>query len=65
VLEEDPELPRAIRSHATPGNDTGKGDGLAVLLLQAEQARPISPGILTRQVAHLQAWIHTATALAS
>jgi len=29
--------------------------GPAVLLLQGEQARPVSPGILARQVAHLQA----------
>jgi hypothetical protein len=41
----DAEPPQAIGSHATPGNDAGQSDGLAVLLLQGEQARPISPGI--------------------
>jgi hypothetical protein len=55
MLEEDPEPTRTIRSHATPGNDTGKGDGLAVLLLQGLQAGSVSPGVLAGQVAHLQA----------
>jgi hypothetical protein len=55
MLEEDPEPTRTIRSHATPGNDTGKGDGPAVLLLQGLQAGSVSPGVLAGQVAHLQA----------
>jgi hypothetical protein len=33
MVKEDAESTRAIRSDATPGNDTGQGDGLAVLLL--------------------------------
>jgi hypothetical protein len=55
MLEEDPEPTRAIRSHATPGNDASQGDGLAVLLLQGLQAGSVSPGVLAGQVAHLQA----------
>jgi hypothetical protein len=55
MLQEDPEPTRTIRSHATPGNDTGKGDGPAVLLLQGLQAGSVSPGVLAGRVAHLQA----------
>lgn len=65
MLKEDPEPTQAIRSHSTPRNDTGKGNGLTVLLLQGEQAGPIAPGILAGQVAHLQALDPHATALAS
>jgi hypothetical protein len=55
MLKEDAEPTWAISSHSTPRNDTGKRDGLAVLLLQGEQAGPIAQGILAGQVAHLQA----------
>jgi hypothetical protein len=54
MVQEDAEPNRAIGAHSTSRDDAGKRDRL-VLLLQGEQARPVSLGILAGQIADLEA----------
>jgi hypothetical protein len=55
MVQEDAEATRAIGAHSTSRDDAGQGDGLAVLLRQGEQARPVSLRVLAGQVADLEA----------
>jgi hypothetical protein len=55
MVQEDAKPTRTIGSHPASGNDAGKGDRLAVLLLQGQQAGPVALGILAGQIADLEA----------
>ena len=63
VAEEYAKRSRTVFSDATADDDTVERDWLAVVLLQAEEARTIPAGILTRKVAHDESRIHSLSAM--